>query len=136
MYKTILVPVDMSHIEEGKSTIEIAKKHSDQDTRIVLLHVIEEPPKWAQAQLPDDLLENSRRSIKAEIQSIADASSVSADVEIHSGHPYKSILDKAEELDADLIIIASHKPGFQDYLLGSTAAKVVRHAPCSVLVVR
>ena len=37
---------------------------------------------------------------------------------------------------ADLIIIASHKPGFQDYFLGSTAAKVVRHAPCSVLVVR
>jgi len=36
----------------------------------------------------------------------------------------------------DLIIVGSHKPGLQDYLLGSTAARVVRHAMCSVLVGR
>jgi len=42
----------------------------------------------------------------------------------------------AKEKDVDLIIIASHRPGLQDYFLGSTAAKVVRHATCSVLVVR
>ena len=36
----------------------------------------------------------------------------------------------------DLIIVASHRPGLQDYFLGSTAAKVVRHAKCSVLVIR
>ena len=42
----------------------------------------------------------------------------------------------AEDDKVDLIIIASHKPGLQDYFLGSTAARVVRHASCSVLVVR
>ena len=42
----------------------------------------------------------------------------------------------AKEKNADMIIIASHRPGLQDYFLGSTAAKVVRHATCSVLVVR
>jgi nucleotide-binding universal stress UspA family protein len=42
----------------------------------------------------------------------------------------------AEEKGADLIIIASHRPGLKDYFLGSTAAKVVRHAKCSVLVIR
>lgn len=136
MYKTILVPIDMSHIEEGKLTLDIAKKHSDENTRIILLHVIEEPPKWISAELPEGIFEKSRQSTKDEIQAIADAASVSADVEIRSGHPYKNILGKAEEVDADLIIIASHKPDLQDYLLGSTAAKVVRHAPCSVLVVR
>ena len=48
----------------------------------------------------------------------------------------KKILETAEDEGADLIIIASHQPGIQDYFLGSTAARVVRHAQCSVLVTR
>ena len=136
MYKTILVPIDMSHIEEGKSTIEIAKKYGGENTRIILLHVIEEIPGWAAAEIPTGIMDQSRQSTQDELRAIASAASVKADVEIRSGHPYKTILEKAEEEEAELIVIASHKPGFQDYFLGSTAAKVVRHARCSVLVVR
>jgi len=55
---------------------------------------------------------------------------------IRSGHASNTILAVAKERGADLIIIASHRPGLQDYFLGSTASKVVRHANCSVLVVR
>jgi len=55
---------------------------------------------------------------------------------VRTGHSYNTILEVAKEKNADLIIIASHRPGLQDYFLGSTAAKVVRHANCSVLVVR
>jgi len=136
MYKTILVPIDMSHIEEDKSTIEIAKKYASEDTRIILLHVIEEIPGWAAAEIPAGIVEQSRQSTQDELRTIASAASIKADIEIRSGHPYKTILEKAEEEEAELIVIASHKPGFQDYFLGSTAAKVVRHARCSVLVVR
>ena len=137
MYKTIIVPVEVSDVEAGKAMIDVAKTHSDENTRIILLHVIEEMPKWVTVELPKEVIEESRKSILEEVHAIADAASVQADVDIRSGHPYKNILEKAEEEDADLIIIASHKPGgLQDYLLGSTAAKVVRHANCSVLVVR
>jgi universal stress protein F len=136
MYKTILVPVDMSHLEKGKSMIDVARKQGDKDTRIILLHVIEDIPNWAAAEIPAGILEHSRQTIHEELQAIANAASIKADIEIRSGHPYKTILDKATEVKADLIIIASHKPGLQDYFLGSTAAKVVRHAKCSVLVVR
>ena len=38
--------------------------------------------------------------------------------------------------DIECIVMGSHKPGFSDYLLGSTAARVVRHAPCAVHVYR
>ena len=136
MYKTIIVPIDLSHVEAGKAMIDVAKAHSDENTRIILLHVIEEMPKWVTVELPKDIIEASRKSTLEEIHAIAEAASVQVDVEIRSGHPYKNILEKAEEEDADLIIVASHTPGLQDYLLGSTAAKVVRHAKCSVLVVR
>ena len=136
MYKTIIVPIEMSHIEAGKAMIDVAKDLSGEGARIILLHVIEEVPNWITVELPKNVLENSMHSTKQELEAIAGAASVDIDVEIRSGHPYKSILDKAEEENADLIIVASHKPGLQDYLLGSTAAKVVRHATCSVLVVR
>ena len=136
MYNTILVPIDMAHAEKGKSTIEIARKLSGEDTQILLLHVIEDIPNWVAAEMPAGILEKSRQSMQEELQAIANASSIKADVLIRSGHPYRTILDKADEEEVDLIIIASHKPGLQDYFLGSTAAKVVRHAKCSVLVVR
>ena len=64
------------------------------------------------------------------------ASGQDLEVRISSGNPYKAILEVAKEEGADLIVLASHRPGLQDYFLGSTAAKVVRHAECSVLVRR
>ena len=42
----------------------------------------------------------------------------------------------ADETNADLIVMASHRPELKDFLLGPNAARVVRHANCSVLVVR
>ena len=59
-----------------------------------------------------------------------------ADVEVRRGRAHSVILAYAVEAGADLIVVASHQPGVQDFLLGSTAARVVRHATCSVLVLR
>ncbi|KZK78879.1 Universal stress protein F [Pseudovibrio sp. Ad46] len=53
-----------------------------------------------------------------------------------SGNIYSEVLQTADELSADLIILMSHIPDFGDYLLGPNAAKIVRHANCSVLVIR
>ena len=55
---------------------------------------------------------------------------------VADGTIYKTIIDTAEELGADLIIMGSHRPELQDYLLGPNAARVVRHSAKSVLVVR
>jgi nucleotide-binding universal stress UspA family protein len=52
------------------------------------------------------------------------------------GTPYREILRYAGEIAADLIVMASHRPTASDYLLGPNAARVVRHADTSVLVVR
>ena len=112
MYQSILVPVEMSNAQASQATIEWCKSSGRENAQITLLHVFEEIPSWAATNLPD----------------------VHAQVRV--GHAYKTILDTAEEIGADLIIVASHQPGLQDYFLGSTAAKVVRHARCSVLVMR
>lgn len=52
------------------------------------------------------------------------------------GSVYREILRIAREIDADLIVMASHRPEMKDYLIGPNAARIVRHATCSVLVVR
>ena len=52
MYKTILVPIDIAHFEEGKAILDMARQNADEDSRIVLLNVVEEIPKWAAVSLP------------------------------------------------------------------------------------
>lgn len=56
--------------------------------------------------------------------------------EVAVGKVYEQILRVAEEADSSLIVVGSHEPGLRDYLIGSNAAKIVRHAHCSVYVVR
>jgi len=53
-----------------------------------------------------------------------------------SGTVYDSVLETADKLGADVIIIGAHQPKLRDYLLGANAAKVVRHSKQSVLMVR
>jgi len=55
---------------------------------------------------------------------------------VAEGSVYEAILKLAERTRADLIVLGAHRPELSDYLLGPNAARVVRHAKCSVLVVR
>ena len=136
MYKTILVPIDMAHLAEGKAIIDVAIDHASEGARIILLYVVEEVTNWAAISLPANIIDKSLSSARDELKAIANATGRKMEVEVRTGHSYNTILDVAEEKDVDMVIIASHRPGLQDYFLGSTAAKVVRHAKCSVLVVR
>ena len=52
------------------------------------------------------------------------------------GPVHEEILRISEDIECDLIVVASHRPGLSDYLLGPNAARVVRDSNCSVLVVR
>jgi nucleotide-binding universal stress UspA family protein len=136
MYKSILIPIDLANVERSQPMIEVARKLGDEGSQIILLNVVEEVPTWIANELPEGILEKSSQSARSELKALAKAAVIKVEVEIRSGHPYKTILHVADEAGTDLIIIASHKPGLQDYFLGSTAARVVRHAKCTVLVVR
>ena len=55
---------------------------------------------------------------------------------VSSGGVYHELLREATDWNADLIVVGSHRPVMSDYLLGSNSKTIVRHAQCSVLVVR
>lgn len=61
---------------------------------------------------------------------------VGIQIEVGRGSIWRGIVEIASQAEADLIILASHRPAIKDYLLGTNALSVVQHAPCSVMVVR
>ena len=134
MYKTILVPVDVSHLEQGSKALGIARQIGSGQSRIVALHVAAEIPTFIAGQLPSGVIQKNLADARAELSARADEAG--AESEVRSGQSATAILEYAKEIGAELIIIGSHRPGLEDYFLGSTAAKVVRHAECPVLVDR
>ncbi|MCB1362062.1 MAG: universal stress protein [Rhodobacter sp.] len=134
MYKHIIVAVDLSHGDAGKALIEKAQALVDAGGVIRLLHVLEDVPSYIAAELPRDL--NDRRQAEAKVELGVMAEGANLVNEIRTGAAASQILQCAEDNDADLIMIASHRPGLSDYFIGSTAARVVRHAQCSVLISR
>ena len=135
MYNTIIVPTDFSNKESTIQSLKQAETLSDNGS-IILLHVLEAIPAYALVEVPLDLIPDLVPKTRDELKELALLSKVKAEIEVRNGGSYRQIIESAKEHKADLIMINSHQPGLQDYLLGSTAAKVVRHSPCSVLVVR
>jgi universal stress protein F len=136
LYKKILVPIDLSHAEKASAMIDIAKSLAGDNLRLVLVNVVEDIPNYVSIDMPSGIVESQVKAAAEELHVFAEKSGIEAAVEVRNGQPASEILLVAKDHDVDLIIIASHRPGLQDYFLGSTAARVVRHAQCPVLVER
>ncbi|EIM8413677.1 universal stress protein UspF [Salmonella enterica] len=140
MNRTILVPIDISDSELTQrviSHVEAEAKIDDAKTVIPSLPYYASLGLAYSAELPamDDL----KAEAKSQLEAIIKKFNLPADrVQAHvaEGSPKDKILEMAKKLPADMVIIASHRPDITTYLLGSNAAAVVRHAECSVLVVR
>ena len=135
MYTNILVPVSFEADRNAQGAMEIAKALCSEGGKITCLHVLEELPKYATEYLPAGHVEAAKADIVKGLSALIEGVS-NATTMVVEGHSSRSILAHADNNDVDLIIVASHQPGMQDYLLGSTAAKVVRHAKCAVHVLR
>lgn len=135
MYKNILVPVALDHGPNTATALGLARTLLSEGGRITALTVIEAIPPYVSQYLPEGQEQKTRDAVQKELKAeLGDAKDITPVV--ITGHAGRTILEYAEEHGIDCIVIASHRPGLQDYFLGSTAARVVRHAPCSVHVVR
>ncbi|MCL6282967.1 universal stress protein [Ruegeria sp. 2012CJ41-6] len=135
MYHNILVPIAFEAERDVSGSLKLAQLLATPDARITLLHVVEHIPAYAISYIPSDYLAEMHKGLKADLDAKA-AELPNASGVLIEGHAGRSILDWADEHHPDLIIIASHRPELQDLLLGSTAAKIVRHARCAAHVVR
>jgi len=138
MYDSIIVAVALfSKGATSRRLIEKAAKLVSDGGRITLVHVMEEIPAYIAASVPREHLTGRRKEVQQQLDSVAGAArGKKVEIDLRSGTASVGILNSAKENKADLIMLASHSPGLQDYFIGSTATRVVRHAQCSVLVSR
>jgi len=134
MYKKIIATIGLSHGLSPR-TLAAAQAMCDDGGKVIAVHVIEPVAGFASYYLPPNHQEEVRKSAMAAMaERIGDMKNVEPVILIgNAGH---ALTEYAEEIGADLIIVGSHRPEFKDYLLGATAARIVRHAPCSVHVLR
>ncbi len=134
MYKKIVVSMALDH-GIGARAIDIARSLLAEGGEIIAVHILEAVPSFVNYYVTDEHADDIRKSAEEGIaERIGDAKD--AEIVVMTGHPGQTITDYARSIQADCIIVGSHKPGLKDFFLGSTAARVVRHAPCSVHVIR
>lgn len=135
MYQHILVPVSFDDDRNIAAAVAIAGKLKSEGGKVTMLHVMEQIPSYAVNYIPEGFHNEAKLAIIEALNDLA-AEIGNTEAVVVEGHSGRTILDWASEHNPDLIVVASHRPEMKDYFLGSTAAQVVRHAQCSVHVVR
>ena len=138
MYTHILHATDLSesHFKMSQQAVHIAQCFK---AKLYLLHVIEPPPSLQLAQglgfaeFDHPIREDALSVMKV----LGEALKIPQNQQfVEIGSIKMHVLDKADELDCDLIIIGSHTPSKLPSFLGSTAHAVIHHAKCDVLTLR
>jgi universal stress protein A len=137
-WKSILAPTDLSEPSKRavKSAAALAQKCG---AKIILLNVVQMPNCCSSDAPPnvEEMMNIARKSLDEIAQTIPPDVAVEKIVRFGTREPVKQIVEEADKVSADLIVIATHGySGLKRVLLGGTAERVVRHAPCPVLVVR
>ncbi|PKH01233.1 universal stress protein [Psychromonas sp. MB-3u-54] len=142
MYKNILVPIDLNNKGFSDKAVELAVWHAkNANAELHLLNVLPgfHMPMVA-AYFPKDAAHQMHVDAKKQLNQFAEThitDNVNYKTYVAEGKPYTTILEYAQKLSADLIIIPSHKHSVVDkVILGSVASKVVENSPVNVLVVK
>jgi nucleotide-binding universal stress UspA family protein len=137
MYASILIPVAFDTDETPEAALRVAARLAAPKARVTLLHVMADVPGYAEAYLPPGWSGSVEATLTAELARWAAAfGPPGTAVVIRHGHPAREILAFTEAEGVDCIIIAGHRPGLRDRLLGGVASRVVQRASCSVHLMR
>jgi nucleotide-binding universal stress UspA family protein len=141
-YRNVLLATDFSPAaREGAG--HAAALAGAEGAALHLLHVVEEFAYWESFNLKHfpspEVFEELESNARIALEDLVRDEELGTDVVTHVRHgkPFLEIIRAARDLAADVLVIGSHgQSGLAETLFGSTAEKVVRKAPCAVLVVR
>ncbi|WP_157019421.1 universal stress protein [Mesorhizobium xinjiangense] len=150
MPNRILVPVDLSDAENTEKVIAGAVRqwNTMKDPELILMTVVPEMIAgldWRYA-IRGETGGSEEWDVKKALQVTVDhlnevasdliPDGVSFRTIARHGKVYEEVLEVAEDMKVDQIVIGAHRPRSADFLLGANAARIVRHATCSVTVIR
>ncbi|GAA0773585.1 universal stress protein [Roseibium denhamense] len=140
MFKKILLPVDPAEPEFASDALEKASQLArDYGAKIHLLAVCPEVQSFVASQLPEGFQDRELKETAKVLEAIGgklDVPGGTVDCYVRMGSVYHEVIEEADKASCDLILMTSHRPGLSTYFIGSNAAHIVRHAPCSVMVLR
>ena len=139
MYSNILVAVDADDPAESAQALATASTLANCfASKLTICSVVRGATALAEGDwMPisyEQLLFAARSKLDAIAHSMGQATA--PDVEVGTGTICGGVLEVAERISPDLIVLASHEPGALDHVHQANAARIARRAPCSVLIVR
>jgi nucleotide-binding universal stress UspA family protein len=142
IFKKILCPLDFSACSKNAMNVAV-RLAVESHAELVLVHAwhLQALAFAGETPIPSDAVDAMARDAERELaKAKAEATKLGADrvtTQILMGAPWDQIVELARKEAVDLVVMGTHgRTGLKHVLLGSVAEKVVRHAPCSVLVVR
>ncbi len=140
-YANILLPIDLGHPSSWSralpTALDLARHYGAH------LNILTVLPDMGMPVVGSYFPEDFEKKARAKAEKALDAwlkenmpGDVPADAYVAVGTIYDEIIAVAGKLKCDLIVMASHRSGMKDYLLGPNASRVVRHATQDVFVVR
>lgn len=135
--KSVLIPIDFSDLSYG--ALDPAKELVDDVSALKLIHVLAPLHPADPAAMWDTLSDEDR---KQKVRSFArdklgEMGYDDIHIEVVIGDTTSKIVDYAQEIDADLIVMPSHgRKGVSRFLIGSVAEQVVRLSHCPVLILK
>ena len=131
MFKKILLPIDLGELGMAQQAVDeavpLAKAAQAQLRLVAVQPTVPVVPEYAHLASQEKIDEFAAK---------LDYPREYVSTVVRFSAAYHEVLVEANEWGADLILLSSHRPSMSTYLLGSNAAKIVRHAACSVLVLR
>lgn len=141
MYNNILFPVDLEHTKEAEKALKISIEEAQRSkAKITVMTVAPGFGMPIVASFFDEVtVKNAMKEVARQLKSyISDnfPDDIETQAVVMEGNPAELILKQAKKDGSDLIVISSYNSEANHLLLGSCAAKVVRHSKCSVTVVK
>lgn len=135
MYSNILVALSLEH-GISEQALATARALASEGGKISAVHVHEPPNKQIMYYMEEGVVQKSFKKAKSKLLDRLRGEADVVPLMLESQSAGRAITEYANKNGIDCIVLASHKPGMKEFFLGSTAALVVRHARCTVHVMR
>ncbi|MDG1436717.1 MAG: universal stress protein [Rickettsiaceae bacterium] len=141
MFKTIIVPVDLSDKQSIQVVLPAALNFVKAfNSKIHLVHIMPDfGIKMVEEYLPRYWMSDQKEKYNKTFEEIIEKyipENIQVNFHIGRGAIYDEIINFSEKLDADLIMLSAVRPKLKEYMLGPNASKIVRHSSVSVMVIR